>query len=637
MAESGFKYTLVFDADKQTEFEETVLPSLADWDVEQQSFQSLFTEGSSPSFDEDSRLLAWLSDAQLSQFLAAASKGGWQVGVLPHPEVIRFYRSFPIKTKLPDALADIQSTETPNLADLMTCNGELVFGSVMLGKQETMAPAAQVDLGFFSKIVNLIRLTFRLSQTRLSPIQIQTAKQTKIHTAALGMAVVYRENDSEFTKSIVGEVVEDEASLNTVILAPRSISEVLRFLLGRVFPKKPQKGQLPGYLGVIKTSAVTFSSHQPIDYNLNGETFSADSLTLEVQADALRLMTQKLPPKSHAAPEELKESMRITGLPKGQAVDELVKYPLPWIHHADQDEVKETFVTLKENARINESFLVLMVLSTLLATVGLFANSAPVIIGAMILAPLMSPIISLSMGVLRQESDLSIPAGKTLLVGILLALGFGTLLTCLMPLHAMNYQISSRLSPTLLDLGVAVISGIAGAYASARSEVARSFAGVAIAVALVPPLAVSGIGIGWMDFNVFQGAFLLFITNLIGIVLAAAVTFLLMGFSPFHLAKKGMSYSLLLVVLIAIPLGFSFHTMVDEQRMVTVLEGQQIDGIEIRQVKVRHAGGGKPDLISATLVSRETLDSNKIDQVKQQMEKQLGHAIILEATLAVRR
>ncbi|BBN58415.1 TIGR00341 family protein [Hydrogenovibrio marinus] len=636
MAESAFKYTLVFDADKQTEFEETVLPSLADWDVEQQSFQNLFAEGSSPSFDEDSRLLAWLSDVQLSQFLAAASQSGWQVGVLPHPEAIRFYRSFPIKNKLPDALEDIQSTDTPNLADLMTCNGELVFGSVMLGKRETMASASQVDLGFFSKIKNLLKLTFSLSQTRLNPFRLETAKQTVINTAALGIAVVYRPADSDFTKSIVGETPQDESSLNAIVLAPRSISEVVRFLISRVFPRKGHNNRLRSYLGMIKTEKLIIStSNNTVDYYLNGEEHNAEKVEVEVQVDALKLLTQLLPEKSGQT--DLKESLRVSGLPIGQGVEELVAYPLPWIHHADPEEVKETFVTLKENAKLSESYVVLMVLSTLLATLGLFANSAPVIIGAMILAPLMSPIISLAMGVLRQETDMMIHSAKTLSIGILLALGCGTILTFLLPLHVMNHEISARLSPTILDLGVAIISGVAGAYANARSEVAKSMAGVAIAVALVPPLAVSGIGIGWYDFDVFYGASLLFVTNLIGIVLAAAVTFLLMGYSPFHLAKKGMAWSLSFVILVSIPLVISFHQMVTEQSMVYALEGWEVDGVEIRNVKVSNGKQGEPDFVAATLVSQKSLGNKDIDHIKQRIEQKLGHSILLEATLAVQR
>ncbi|MCF6253156.1 MAG: DUF389 domain-containing protein, partial [Thiomicrorhabdus sp.] len=209
-----------------------------------------------------------------------------------------------------------------------------------------------------------------------------------------------------------------------------------------------------------------------------------------------------------------------------------------------------------------------------------------------------------------------------------------TLLSLLVPLHTINSEIGARLSPTLLDLGVAIISGIAAAYASARSEVAKSLAGVAIAVALVPPLAVTGIGIGWLDWQVFSGAFLLFITNLMGIVLAAAATFLIMGFSPFYLAKKGLLVLSLLVVMVSVPLVLSYNTMVTEQGIIYTLEGWKVDGIEIREVNVRN---GDTLYISAKLIANQPLDAAQIDAVKSNIESLLGKKIQLEAISAVVR
>jgi len=252
----------------------------------------------------------------------------------------------------------------------------------------------------------------------------------------------------------------------------------------------------------------------------------------------------------------------------------------------------------------------------------------------MILAPLMAPIISLSMGVLRQNLDLIYTSGKTLVVGIILALVFGILLTLITPLQAVTSEIAARLSPTILDLAVAIISGIAGAYASARTEVAKSLAGVAIAVALVPPLAVSGIGIGWLDWPTFSAAFLLFLTNLVGIVLASTITFLFMGFSPFQLAKKGLAYSLVVVLLVSIPLTISFVKLVDKQQVVSSLEGLYIEGVEIRDVNIIT---DSPMYISVTLLSSHTIDSIQIEQIKNEIEEKLDRKIKLESKLAILR
>ncbi|ORU94895.1 MAG: hypothetical protein A6F70_10200 [Cycloclasticus sp. symbiont of Bathymodiolus heckerae] len=120
----------------------------------------------------------------------------------------------------------------------------------------------------------------------------------------------------------------------------------------------------------------------------------------------------------------------------------------------------------------------------------------------------------------------------------MLALLASALITQLFPYKMMTDEMSARLSPSLLDLAVAIVSGVAGAYSKSYREIIQSLAGVAIAVALVPPLAVAGIGIGRLDMTFFLQAFLLFSTNLIGITLAATFTFRLLVQRPVSSYKK---------------------------------------------------------------------------------------------------
>ncbi len=622
------QYSIIYDSQQADIFESDLKPLLQDCECDFIAYdpQSL------PSLAENSDVLTWLADEDLYHFLPKAAEQKWHIGFIPHSEMKRATKAFFVPRKMQDAIADCMAVETPVSVDLMYCNEELVLGSVMFGNPNIMAPAARIEESIWNKLKHFGSLAINLSKSHLSPYRIETAKQTIINTAALGISVVYRPSSSEFTRRVVAESKQDEASLHTIIFAPRSIVEVARFLFASIFPQKPSSNSLPDYLGHLKTEQLTISGPTALDYSIDGRHLSAEQIQILIKENSLLVLSSGLPEKLSS--QDQKESVRVTGLPKGQAIDELINRPLPWIHHADQDEVKETFVILKENARASEAYLVLMVLSTLLATIGLFANSAPVIIGAMILAPLMAPIISLSMGVLRQNSELVTQSSKTLVIGIALALFFGTLLTLMIPLQSINHEIGARLSPTILDLGVAIISGIAGAYANARSEVAKSLAGVAIAVALVPPLAVSGMGIGWLDWEVFSGAFLLFMTNLVGIILAASATFLVMGFSPFHLAKKGMVLSTAFVLVVSIPLVLAFTSMVDEQRIVHTLEGWKTNGIEIKDVKIR---SGTPTYVSVKLLSNISLQTEQIDQVKQQMETLLGQNIRLEATTVVVR
>jgi uncharacterized hydrophobic protein (TIGR00271 family) len=206
-----------------------------------------------------------------------------------------------------------------------------------------------------------------------------------------------------------------------------------------------------------------------------------------------------------------------------------------------------------------------MVLSTMLAAVGLYLDSASVIIGAMLLAPLMNPIVSLSMGILRGNIGIFKNSIVKIVLGILIALFSSALISFLFPHSSITEEMLARMNPTLLDLGVAIISGIAAAYSKSFREVIQSLAGVAIAVALVPPLAVAGIGIGRWDFQWFYQAFLLFSTNLVGIIISATFTFRVLGYSAAVRSKRSLVVVFVFLVLISIPLYLSYNRIVTDR------------------------------------------------------------------------
>lgn len=415
-----------------------------------------------------------------------------------------------------------------------------------------------------------------------------------------------------------------------MILAPRSVMEMLRFF---VMGPLRRTVKAPNFLGLLKTKSFTVKNGGDISYKIDGRDYQASELLLCTESRVLNLLVTEALPISDTSPSN-KEQRLITRLPVGEAITAMVSKELPVIAHAATEEFKDLYQLLRENASTSPAFLTLMVLSTLLASVGLFSNSAPVIIGAMILAPLMAPIISLSMALVRQDSNLLRSSIKTLMIGLFLSLGFASVASFIMPIETATPEILARLNPSLLDLAVAVISGIAGAYAHARVETAKSMAGVAIAVALVPPLAVTGIGIGWLDFYVAWGALLLFLTNLVGIVLAAALTFLALGFAPFTRAKKGLSIAFVAVLLVSIPLVFSFMRLSDESSIKNQLEGQTIGEVTIRQVSARTK---QPLELSVELVTPSALTNAKLDLIKAEIELQLQREVILEAQVIIRR
>lgn len=328
------------------------------------------------------------------------------------------------------------------------------------------------------------------------------------------------------------------------------------------------------------------------------------------------------------------EISKTSSLPGLELSEVLSQRSLPFFRSASTEEFRELFQVLRENGELKTTYLVLMILATLLATFGLFANSTPVVIGAMILAPLMSPIITLSMATLRQDKKLILKSSMTIMTGMGVAFLFAVILTWMTPITTANSEILARIRPTLLDLGIAVISGVAGAYAHAREEVAKTLAGVAIAVALVPPLAVSAIGLGWLDWSIFLGAALLLLTNLAGMVLAGALTFLVLGFSPFRLASKGVFVSILMVVILSIPLGLGFKQMVDEHRIVQMIDQVAISGIDLSEVRVLSLS---PLHIELKATSDQFMSIERVDTIKERLEKRLGEKVTLEVNAAIVR
>jgi len=231
-----------------------------------------------------------------------------------------------------------------------------------------------------------------------------------------------------------------------------------------------------------------------------------------------------------------------------------------------------------QGAQPDTDYFVMMGLAAMIATYGLLQGSTAVIIGAMLVAPLFTPILAISLAVVRGDFRLLKIAVESALKGIALAIGLAVLLTVLSPLRSVTHEITARINPNLFDLAVALVSGIAGAYAVAREDVSTALPGVAIAAALVPPLGVIGIGIAMWDANIAGGASLLFITNLIAIAFAGAITLLLLGFRPTPGAEQkarlriGLTTSLVMLIAIMIPLGIVFINTARESQNYQVVE-----------------------------------------------------------------
>lgn len=217
-------------------------------------------------------------------------------------------------------------------------------------------------------------------------------------------------------------------------------------------------------------------------------------------------------------------------------------------------------------------FAILMALATAIATFGIAVDSTAVVIGAMLVAPLMTPILGVSAGLINGRSRAARVSGVIVGSGALGAVTLAWALSALIPnLSAVlaNSQVTSRTAPSLLDLAIAISAGIAGAYSVSRAESSDALPGVAVAIALVPPLSVVGITLHGGDLAQAAGATLLFLTNLFSIILMAGIVFLAVGYGSWtrlyyrrNRIRTAFALVILAVILISIPLVLTGQSLI---------------------------------------------------------------------------
>lgn len=300
------------------------------------------------------------------------------------------------------------------------------------------------------------------------------------------------------------------------------------------------------------------------------------------------------------------------------------------------DRRQEVLADLKVSSSPGFDYFVMVVLSCSIATFGLITDSAAVIIGAMLVAPLMSPILGLSLATVAGEKNMFSKAILALIEGVLLALllsMFWSWIARLMPfgyLLELPDEILARTKPTPFDMGIALFGGVAAAYALSHPRLSATLPGVAIATALMPPVCTVGIGIAMGDGRVALGAALLFITNMITITFAGIIVFLALGFRPFflkiigHKIPRGLFVSGLMVLLIAFPLAIITVRIVNqaqelqEVRSAVQKELSQFPDTQLVDVSINN--------------SNEVLDLNITIRTPNQFDHQ--HVVDLQKAIA---
>ncbi len=291
------------------------------------------------------------------------------------------------------------------------------------------------------------------------------------------------------------------------------------------------------------------------------------------------------------------------------------------------------------------AFWVLLTLAGVIATAGIIADSTATVIGAMIVAPLMTPILGTALALVLADRYRMARSLLVVVGGALLVIAIGYLFALVEPLDVIsegNGQVSARVSPRMIDLIAALATGTVGAFALARSDVSDTLPGVAIAISLVPPLAVVGITLNEGRFDDALGALLLFLTNVTAIVFTATVVLLLYqvrnvaesgGVKVGRFSAKTLIFVAALVALIAIPLGLGSARVLSDNTIkygASSLVDDWADAVgwsvvdyEVVDATMTVTAIGPPPAIDPQVL-RETLDGNGFSHVDLVLDLVVG-------------
>ena len=292
---------------------------------------------------------------------------------------------------------------------------------------------------------------------------------------------------------------------------------------------------------------------------------------------------------------------------------------LPDVQRRTLAELTDDLDLTSGDARSKESaFWTMLALSAVIATAGVLADSTATVIGAMIIAPLSTPIMGIALGIAKQDPRSTSRSVRFVLLGAALVVLVGVAFALVLPGGfdlLGNSQIAGRTSPGILDLIAAVATGFAGAIALARRDVAAVLPGVAIAISLVPPLAVVGVCLGQGSFALALGALVLFASNLLALVLAGTLVFTAVGYTaeardgtPQSRRKAYLTISLLLFVVVIPLIGNTAATylvtlwtdrvQVTAEEWLSPIPGATVQGVDFTSnqivVRVQTPGGLPP-------------------------------------------
>lgn len=293
-------------------------------------------------------------------------------------------------------------------------------------------------------------------------------------------------------------------------------------------------------------------------------------------------------------------------------------------------------------SEITAGYFLVLTLANLIALSGLIINNTAVIIGAMLISPLMGPILSSGYGYITANTVIWKKSLKKVGLSVAVTIAVAAMVTYLSPLQEVTGEILARTRPNLYDLVVAFLAGTVGAIAMCtKKNYLITVTGVAIATAVIPPLSVVGFGLGTGDLYIAIGGFFLFFTNFVAIIISTCMVFFIYGFRPGMLTeatipqmKRRLIFLALTLFLISLPLFYTLHASISEVRLksgiLNILK-VELDREGVSYISNMELSRDKDDALSvrATVNTVNYLKEDELTAAEEKLEKYLGKSVKL--------
>jgi uncharacterized hydrophobic protein (TIGR00271 family) len=302
----------------------------------------------------------------------------------------------------------------------------------------------------------------------------------------------------------------------------------------------------------------------------------------------------------------------------------------------------EIYEDAYHNRQFTPVYLMMLVLAALIALLGLQLNSPAIIIGAMLISPLMWPILSCGLALNIADWQLGKKAARNVGLSVAEAVAITTLAALFLPLKEATPEMLARTNPNLMDLFVAFFSGAAGtlAWVSRARGGLTILPGVAIATAVMPPLAVTGFGIATAQWNIAGGAFMLFTTNLMAIIISADLVFFLVGYRPQQhmpekhrkLARYRFAAATVVLLILSIPLTLTLVRATQQARMRSEIHNTLRARLQEQRSRLAavefHATSARV-LVDASVNTPRLIQVAQVRGIEEELARRLGRPVEL--------